>query len=54
MGNLLEVKDLNVSFHTYSGEVQAVRGVNFEVKEGEAIAIVGESGCGKALQRNPS
>lgn len=49
MGNLLEVKDLHISFHTYAGKVQAVRGVNFEVKYGEAIAIVGESGCGKSV-----
>lgn len=49
MSNLLEVKDLHVSFKTYAGEVQAVRGVNFEVKKGECVGIVGESGCGKSV-----
>ena len=39
-----EVKDLRVSFHTYSGEVQAVRGVNFTLEDGDILAIVGESG----------
>ena len=49
MGNLLEVNDLHITFHTYAGKVKAVRGVNFEVETGEAVAIVGESGCGKSV-----
>jgi oligopeptide transport system ATP-binding protein len=49
METILEVKDLHISFHTYAGEVKAVRGVNFEVKKGESVAIVGESGCGKSV-----
>ena len=47
--HLLEVKDLKVSFHTYAGEVQAVRGVTFHVDKGECMAIVGESGSGKTV-----
>lgn len=49
MEKLLQVENLNVSFNTYGGEVKAVRGVSFSVKKGEAVAIVGESGCGKSV-----
>ncbi|MBE4910225.1 ABC transporter ATP-binding protein [Bacillus luteolus] len=49
MGNILEVNDLHVTFDTYAGVVKAVRGVSFHVKPGEAVAIVGESGCGKSV-----
>lgn len=47
--NILEVRDLQVSFNTNNTEVQAVRGVNFELKEKETLAIVGESGSGKSV-----
>lgn len=45
--SLLEVKDLKTYFHTKEGIVKAVDGVTFTLEEGEAIALVGESGCGK-------
>ena len=49
MAELLEVKNLSVSFFTPAGEVQAVRDVSFSLRAGEVLAIVGESGCGKSV-----
>ena len=46
---LLEVRDLKTRFYTDDGVVQAVNGVSWEVDEGETLAIVGESGCGKSV-----
>ena len=46
---VLDMENLHVSFDTYAGEVKAVRGVTLHVDEGEVLAIVGESGCGKSV-----
>jgi oligopeptide transport system ATP-binding protein len=46
---LLQVKDLRVEFHTRNGIAKAVQGVDFEVHEGETLAILGESGSGKSV-----
>ena len=49
MGNLLEVKNLTISFFTQDGEVKAVRDVSFSLAKGEVLGIVGESGSGKSV-----
>jgi len=46
---LLEVEKLQTSFFTADGEVRAVDNVSFNVRRGEAVALVGESGCGKSV-----
>ncbi|BBN98465.1 ABC transporter ATP-binding protein [Sporolactobacillus terrae] len=49
MDHLLEIKDLNVVFHIFGADVQAVRGINLQLDKGETLAIVGESGSGKSV-----
>ncbi len=46
---LLNISDLKVSFSTYRGLVKALDGVSFGVKKGEALGVVGETGCGKSV-----
>lgn len=46
---ILEVENLTVHFFTRTGEVEAVRGIDFRVRKGEIFGILGESGCGKSV-----
>ena len=46
---LIEIQDLKMHFFTDKGIVKAVDGVNFDIRKGEAVGLVGESGCGKTM-----
>ena len=48
MTKLLELRDLQAHFFTSRGTVKAVGGVSYDIEEGETLAVVGESGCGKS------
>lgn len=49
MKNILDIHGLKVLFRVGNGFIRAVEGIDIEIKEGESIAIVGESGCGKSV-----
>jgi oligopeptide/dipeptide ABC transporter ATP-binding protein len=49
VAKLVEIEDLRVEFRTHAGLVKAVDGISYGVEQGETVAIVGESGCGKSM-----
>lgn len=49
MEKILDVKNLQINFATFAGQVQAIRDVSFHLNKGETLAIVGESGSGKSV-----
>ena len=48
MNNILEIKNLKKNYNTIEGEIEAIKNLTFEVKNGEILGIVGSSGCGKS------
>lgn len=48
MKKILEVKNISKKYQNKEGEVQAIKDINFRVKEGEFVSIIGPSGCGKS------
>lgn len=48
MATLLELRDVNYSYHSMQGETHALSNLNFTVEEGEFLAVIGPSGCGKS------
>jgi peptide/nickel transport system ATP-binding protein len=49
VGNLIEIQDLILRFYTYEGVVKALDGVDLQIREGETLGVVGETGCGKTM-----
>ena len=48
MNSILKLENISKVYHTKSGEIEAVKDITFQVKEGEFISIIGPSGCGKS------
>ena len=46
---ILDIRNLDITFHTNAGDIHAIRGVNIDLYKGETVAIVGESGSGKSV-----
>lgn len=50
--SLLEIKNINMNYHTAKGVTEAIKDVNFSIDEGEFVSIIGPSGCGKSTLLN--
>lgn len=50
--SLLEIKNINMNYHTMEGATEAIKDVSFSVDDGEFISIIGPSGCGKSTLLN--
>jgi nitrate/nitrite transport system ATP-binding protein len=50
--NIIEIKDLKISFKTPKGEYVAVKDINLSIKKGEIVSLIGHSGCGKSTLMN--
>lgn len=49
MSKLVEIQDVVLRFYTYEGVVKALEGVNLDIRKGETLGLVGETGCGKTM-----
>ncbi|MGI6252579.1 MAG: ABC transporter ATP-binding protein [Aminivibrio sp.] len=48
-GKVLEVRNLSVKFSSFGESVEIIRDISFDIKKGETVGVVGESGCGKTM-----
>lgn len=48
MGDILKIKKIEKTYQEKNGEIEALKDINFSVKEGEFVSIIGPSGCGKS------
>ena len=48
MEDILKIKEITKKYQAKNGEIEAIKNVSFDVKEGEFISIIGPSGCGKS------
>ena len=49
--SIVRIQNISKTYQAENGEVEALKGINFDVKEGEFISIIGPSGCGKSSRQ---
>lgn len=50
--SLIEIENINLTYHSLKGETEAIKGLSFSIEEGEFVSIIGPSGCGKSTLLN--